>query len=161
MRLCVYLNRAARLEPVHQFFRIVSRLGNSVFRYVLMGALLAVHGVAAVRMVRHMVIVGLMCTLLYKCLKARASRPRPYQVNQVITCNARQLDPFSFPSGHTLHAVAFPSIASASYPQLSWFLIPFTFLIALSRVVLGLHYPSDVLAGIAIGALVARISLCL
>jgi undecaprenyl-diphosphatase len=39
--------------------------------------------------------------------------------NQAITCNARPLDPFSFPSGHTLHAVAFTAIASAYYPQLS------------------------------------------
>jgi membrane-associated phospholipid phosphatase len=51
------------------------------------------------------------------------------------------------PSGHALHAVAFTTIASPSYPQHSWFLIPFTFLIALSRMVLGLHYPNDVLAG--------------
>ncbi|HEX9450981.1 MAG TPA: phosphatase PAP2 family protein [Burkholderiales bacterium] len=65
------------------------------------------------------------------------------------------------PIGPTLHAVSFTTIASASYPQLSWFLIPFTFRIALSRMALGLHYPSDVLAGIAIGALVAGISLCL
>ena len=150
-----------RLEPVRQFFRIVSRLGNGAFWYILMGALLAVHGVAAVRVVLHMVILGLMCTLLYKCLEARTSRPRPYQVNQAITCNGRPLDPFSFPSGHTLHAVAFTTIASASYPQLSWFLIPFTFRIALSRMALGLHYPSDVLAGIAIGVLIAGISLCL
>jgi undecaprenyl-diphosphatase len=63
-RLCICFNRAARLEPVRQFFRIVSRLGNGVFWYVLMGALLAVHGVAAVRVVLHTVIVGLMCTLL-------------------------------------------------------------------------------------------------
>jgi hypothetical protein len=54
----------------------------------MMGALLAVHGVAAVRVVLHMVAVGFMCTLLYKCLKAKTSRPRPYQVNQAITCNA-------------------------------------------------------------------------
>jgi len=158
-RLCIRFNRAARYEPLRQILRIVSRLGNGVFWYALMVALLAVHGVAAVRVVLHMVTVGLMCTLLYKCLKAKTSRPRPYQVNQAITCNARPLDPFSFPSGHTLHAVAFTAIASAYYPQLSWFLIPFTFLIALSRMVLGLHYPSDVLAGIAIGAVAAAISL--
>lgn len=63
--------------------------------------------------------IGLMRTLLYKCLKAKTSRPRPYQVNQAITRNARPLVPFSFPSGHTLHAVAFTAIASAYYPQLS------------------------------------------
>jgi undecaprenyl-diphosphatase len=34
--------------------------------------------------------------------------------------------------------------------------VPFTLLVALSRVVLGLHYPSDVLAGAAVGALVAQ-----
>jgi undecaprenyl-diphosphatase len=158
-RLCICFNRAARHGTVRQIFRIVSRLGNGVFWYVLMGALLAIHGVAAVGVVLHMAAVGFMCTLLYKCLKAKTSRPRPYQVNQAITCNARPLDPFSFPSGHTLHAVAFTTIASVYYPQLSWLLIPLTLLIALSRMVLGLHYPSDVLAGIAIGAIVAGISL--
>ena len=75
----------------------------------------------------HVAIVALMCTLLCKCLKAQTSSPRPYQVNRAITCNARPLDPFSFPSGHAFHAVAFTAIASAYYRQLFWFLIPFTF----------------------------------
>lgn len=99
--------------------------------------------------------------MLYRWLKAKTSRPRPYQVNRAITCNARPLDQFSFPSGHTLHAVAFTTIAIAYYPQLALLLIPFAFLVALSRMVLGLHYPSDVLAGAAIGAAIAGISLIL
>jgi len=82
-------------------------------------------------------------------------------VNRAITSNARPLDQFSFPSGHTLHAVAFTTIAIAHYPQLAFLLIPFAFLVALSRMVLGLHYPSDVLAGAAIGAAIAGISLVL
>jgi len=52
---------------------------------------------------------------------------------------------YSFPSGHTLHAIA-------------WMVMPFTFLVALSRVVLGLHYPSDVLAGALIGFSLAWLS---
>ncbi len=113
-RLCIRFHRAARLGPVCQIFRIVSRLGNDVFWDAPMGALLAIRGVAAVRVVLHMASVGLMCALPYKCLKAKTSRPPPYEVNQAITCNARRLDPFSFPSGHTLHTVAFTTIASAS-----------------------------------------------
>jgi hypothetical protein len=61
--------------------------------------------------------------------------------------------------GHTLHAVAFTTVASAYSPQLSWLLIPFTVLIALSRMVLGLHYPSDVIAGIGIAVIAAGTSL--
>lgn len=158
-RLCVRFNQAARFEPVRQLLRFASRLGNGVFWYALMGAILASRGTAGLQAVLHMAAVGLSCTLLYKWLKTATSRPRPYQVNLSISCNARPLDPFSFPSGHTLHAVAFTIVALSYFPQLSWLLIPLTSLIALSRVVLGLHYPSDVLAGTFIGAVVAGISL--
>ena len=61
------------------------------------------------------------------------------------------LDRYSFPSGHTLHAVTFTWLAVERFPTLAWILIPLASLIAASRVVLGLHYPSDVLAGGAIG----------
>ena len=62
------------------------------------------------------------------------------------------LDLFSFPSGHTLHAVAFSIIACAFYPAFSVVLVPFTVLVAGSRIILGLHYPSDVIAGAAVYA---------
>ena len=71
------------------------------------------------------------------------------------------LDEFSFPSGHTLHAVSFTLIALAYVPMLAPLLVPFTLLVALSRIVLGLHYPSDVLAATVIGSLLGAISLWL
>ncbi len=69
------------------------------------------------------------------------------------------LDEFSFPSGHTLHAVSFSIVALAYYPWLTPLLVPFSAGVALSRVVLGLHYPSDVLAATLIGVLLASLSL--
>jgi undecaprenyl-diphosphatase len=65
------------------------------------------------------------------------------------------LDQYSFPSGHTMHAVAFSMIATAHHPELAWVLAPLSCLIATSRILLGLHYPTDVLAGGVIGAYVA------
>jgi undecaprenyl-diphosphatase len=60
-----------------------------------------------------------------------------------------------------LHAVAFTLVALAHYRMLAWLLIPFTASVAVSRVVLGLHYPSDVLAATAIGSALAAASLWL
>ncbi len=85
--------------------------------------------------------------------------PRPYQVRSDIRLCGDPLDPFSFPSGHTLHALCFTSIVTAPFPALAPLLVPFTFLVALSRVVLGLHYPSDVLAGAVLGSAVAGAAL--
>ena len=51
-----------------------------------------------------------------------------------------------------MQAVSFSIVALAWYPQLAPLLLGFTLLVAASRVILGLHYPSDVLAAIAIGS---------
>jgi undecaprenyl-diphosphatase len=155
LALCIRLNTAVRIDPVRRVFRIVSRLGDGVLWYALMFALLAANGAKALVPVAHMAATGLVCTLLYKWLKSKTSRPRPFAVESAVRAGADPLDAFSFPSGHTLHAVAFSAVAVAYYPMLAMLLAPFTVLVALSRVVLGLHYPSDVLAGAALGALIA------
>jgi len=79
-------------------------------------------------------------------------------VHQQISLRSVPLDQFSFPSGHTLHAVIFSMVAIHYYPMLSVALIPFTILVGLSRPILGLHYPSDVLVGAFIGILISTLS---
>jgi undecaprenyl-diphosphatase len=156
LALCIRFNGAVRIAPVRRVFRIVSRLGDGIFWYALMLALLATGGAAAFGPVLRMAGTGLVCTLIYKWLKSKTSRPRPFAVENAVRAGADPLDPFSFPSGHTLHAVAFSIVAITFYPVLAWLLVPFTLLVAVSRVVLGLHYPSDVAAGAALGALIAQ-----
>lgn len=153
--LCIRFNFAVRIVPVRWAFRVVSRLGDGIFWYALMLVLLAAGGTQSLIPVARMVATGLVCTLVYKWLKSKTSRPRPFAVVNAVRAGADPLDAFSFPSGHTLHAVAFSIVAIAFYPMLAWLLVPFTILVAASRVVLGLHYPSDVLAGAALGALIA------
>jgi len=153
------LNRGAgRRRWLCAAFRVVSRLGDGLAWYALMLALLLRFGVDAVPPVLHMIGAGLACTLLYKVIKSGTVRPRPYQAQPGIMLFAAPIDRFSFPSGHTLHSVAFTLVAVAYYPGLAWIAVPFTLLVAASRVILGLHYPSDVLAGALIGAVVAALS---
>jgi undecaprenyl-diphosphatase len=58
-----------------------------------------------------------------------------------------------------LHAVSFTILFGSYIPELLWIMVPFAFLVALSRVILGLHYPSDVLVGALLGALLATTGL--
>ncbi|MCU0895884.1 MAG: phosphatase PAP2 family protein [Burkholderiales bacterium] len=148
-------NRALARRGVPGLFRLVSRLGDGILWYALMGAALAIDGRDAIVPAAHMLAVGGAGLVLYKWLKARTARPRPYQVHHAIRCGTDPLDAFSFPSGHTLHAVSFAILFAAYYPVLAPVVVPFALLVAASRLVLGLHYPSDVIAGAVIGAALA------
>jgi undecaprenyl-diphosphatase len=149
-------NRWGARQHVQAFFVAISRLGDGVFWYALMLVVaLAGHPLAAL----HMGLTALAALMLYRWLKRRTRRPRPCAGCRGVVALTAPLDEFSFPSGHTLHAVAFTVVALAYLPMLAWLLVPFTLLVALSRVVLGLHYPTDVLAACLIGACLALGSL--
>lgn len=151
-------SRASSQPHVRSLFRAVSWLGNGYFWYALMALLVAWYGKAAWYPVLHMIIAGLSGTLIYKRLKKSTLRPRPFTVHQEIAQSVAILDQYSFPSGHTLHAVTFAIVASVYFPGLAWFVGGFAALVALSRLVLGVHYPTDVIAGIILGALIAALS---
>lgn len=156
--LCISFNRTSHNILVRNFFKGISRLGDGIFWYSLMAFMLLIDKTQALLPVLHMIIAGFTGTLIYKWLKVKTLRPRPYNVYQQISLRSIPLDQFSFPSGHTLHAVIFTLVAIHYYPMLSIGLIPFTILIGLSRPILGLHYPSDVLVGALIGTLISLIS---
>jgi undecaprenyl-diphosphatase len=137
------------------FFRTISRLGDGALWYTLMLAITAYDLPTGLMFI----ITGLLFTLTYKSLKHSLIRERPFITHQSITSAAPVLDRYSFPSGHTLHAVGFTLLLAGTFPTLAFIVLPFTFLVALSRVVLGLHYPTDVIAGAIIGTILASFSL--
>lgn len=151
-RVCVAANRWGGRRAVGLFFGAISRLGDGIFWYSLMAVLAVVGGQRGLAAAAHMAVTGLVALLLYRLLKRWTHRPRPYRVCPGVIAHVPALDEFSFPSGHTLQAVSFSIVALAWYPQLAPLLVGFTMLVAASRVILGLHYPSDVLAAIAIGS---------
>lgn len=156
--LCIFCNRQSRHRFIRSLFRLFSRLGDGVFWYALMAILLVVYQAQALVAVLHMLATALIGTLIYKFIKNRTLRPRPFHVYPAITCNGKTLDQFSFPSGHTMHAVSFSLIMVYYFPALIYLVLPFSLMVALSRPILGLHYPSDVLAGAALGSLIALAS---
>ena len=150
-QLCIHINRYSTNQLIAQFFKLVSRLGDGWFWYTLLLVIALTHGQAALLPLLTTTLISLLGLVIYKLLKIKTVRPRPYQVHQVIVLGERPLDVFSFPSGHTLQAVLFTATLGSYYPSLLWLLLPFMGMVALSRMVLGLHYPTDVLIGAGIG----------
>jgi undecaprenyl-diphosphatase len=150
------LHRASARPAVLRLLVLVSRLADGWLWYAIVVALPWLGGANGTACAIRMLGLGVLDLLVYKIIKRHFARPRPCVGCPDIHACTPSLDEHSFPSGHTLHAIAFALLLSAYYPALEWVLWPFAALVALSRVVLGLHYPSDVIAGAAIGWVMAR-----
>jgi undecaprenyl-diphosphatase len=136
-------------------FVAVSRAGDGWLWLALAATLPLVAGDAGWRATRDLLAVGALSLPTYKLLKRSTARPRPCTTEGDLEPLLAPLDVYSFPSGHTLHAVAFTLVAVDHFGVLLWVLGPATLLIALSRLVLSLHYPSDVAAGAMLGGFLA------
>jgi undecaprenyl-diphosphatase len=159
LRFCRYLNSSSGFVAVRSLFRAVSWLGDGWVWYGLIAALPLVYGATGWVVAGQMVLTGALGVAIYRVVKRRAVRERPFITHPVISCAAAPLDRYSFPSGHTLHAVSFTMLMASHFPEWSGPLVAFTGLVALSRVVLGLHYPTDVAAGALLGGGIAFASL--
>ena len=106
-----------------------------------------------------MTITGITAVIVYKLIKQLTGRKRPCNAHEEIFLASEPLDYYSFPSGHTLHAVSFTIVVMHYYPEIGLLCIPFTVCVALSRIILGLHYPTDVIAGAGVGTTLAVVGI--
>ena len=135
-----------------KFMTSVTKLGNAgIFWIILTVLFLLIPKMrkTGVVMAAALIIDLLLCNVLLKNLVART---RPYDVNTGIQLLVAKLRDYSFPSGHT--AASFASAAALYFAGEKKLLKPalvLACLIAVSRLYLYVHYPTDVLGGVVIG----------
>ncbi len=129
-----------------------TRLGDGWLWYGLGIALLIAGGSKQLDAVESAGAAALSGVLIYVLLKRIFRRRRPCDIEP--HCWARVLPPdqFSFPSGHSITAFAVAIALGACYPAIQLPLLLVAISIALSRIVLGMHYLSDVIAGASLGS---------
>lgn len=97
----------------------------------------------------------------FMLLKNLIKRPRPADSVSALRAFIKPADRFSFPSGHTAAAFVMATLVAVFYPVGASMMLAFALVVGLSRVLLGVHYPSDIAAGALLGASCAIIAVML
>jgi undecaprenyl-diphosphatase len=94
-------------------------------------------------------------------IKFLIDRTRPYdQIETARVLTPHESDP-SFPSGHTEMSFLAATVVSRFHPGYGKYLYAFSFMVALSRIYVGVHFPGDVIGGAIIGIFVGRLMILL
>ncbi len=145
--------RNAFLTPI---FKFITSLGDEGLIWIAIAILLLF--TKKYRGVGPMVGVSLLGSLLFNniILKNIVARPRPYRMLENLTILIPEPGEYSFPSGHTSSSFAAGVVLYLMLPKK--YGIPamiLAFLIGISRLYVGVHYPTDVLGGMVMGTLIA------
>jgi undecaprenyl-diphosphatase len=157
-RVLQKVNRHFDKKLLNLFFRLVTHLGGADIT-IAVTFLLIILSPRDTRLISISSALALTASHIPVHLaKQLFPRKRPYLMIEKTKFPANPLQDHSFPSGHTtaIFSVMIPYVLFL--PQLAFFLIPLGVCVGISRIYLGLHYPSDVIAGGILGTVAGSLS---
>ncbi|MDF2722398.1 MAG: rane-associated phospholipid phosphatase [Paenibacillus sp.] len=150
-RLFYIVNRKIRHPALDVLFSWITHAGGATFAITATLAL-GLFGGSDWSLVGWECLAALAVSHIPVAIMKRAyQRVRPYLALPETYYGKNPLTDHSFPSGHSTAIFSIVVPLSEAAPLLALFLLPLALLVSLSRIYLGLHYPSDCIAGIALG----------
>ncbi|RNC28567.1 MAG: putative undecaprenyl-diphosphatase YbjG [Candidatus Dichloromethanomonas elyunquensis] len=150
------LNRSAKNTITDTVMPLITNLGGAIWSVVISLILLLSRDVIVIKMGERLALSLLISHLVVRLGKKFFPRLRPYLALDDVNVGRKMYKDPSFPSGHSTAAFCTATVFSSVFPALSVIFFTAAALVALSRVYLGMHYPSDITIGAAIGIIAAQ-----
>ncbi|NEW07206.1 phosphatase PAP2 family protein [Paenibacillus sp. SYP-B3998] len=154
-RMFCFVNQRIQHSFLDHLFSKITHLGGATATIVI-SLCFALFGQGTMRTAGIQALIALTISHIpVAIIKKKYPRLRPYLVLPQTIIGKNPLTDHSFPSGHTtaIFSILIPFVAAM--PILGLILIPIALIVGISRIYLGLHYPSDCLAGCFIGTTAA------
>ena len=159
LRLDVLLTHRLVLAPESgwwQWARVLAHLGDGLYVFGGLGAIYLLSWLEPEFYLRRAVLSTILIVLvalgIVTLIKYTVRRQRPRPPGEFVTFH---YDAYSFPSGHSARLAALAVSSVFFFPNLGWILIVVAVTVAMARVAVGIHYLSDILVGLGVGAVVA------
>jgi undecaprenyl-diphosphatase len=148
-----FINHTISTGFLNKFFSIITNVNNWYITFLFLLGLLFFKGgrLGKLSALGILILITITDQSSHKILKELFDRARPCNVLSDVLTPLGCTGSYSFPSNHAVNNFAAASFFATLYPGYRTILFIIASLVALSRVYLGLHYPSDIIAGAAIG----------
>lgn len=148
-----FFNHTLSSGFLDKFFSVITNVNSWYIAYVILLGISFTKGGTKGKLA----VLGIILLIIvtdqtgYRLLKEYFARPRPCNALTDVLTPLGCTGSFSFPSNHALNNFAAAMFFYRLFPKLKWVLFITASLVAISRVYLGLHYPSDIFGGAVIG----------
>nr|MBQ8253059.1 phosphatase PAP2 family protein [Lachnospiraceae bacterium] len=160
--ILLWIQENLRSEFFTPLWKFITTSGNAGLIWIAITCLLLAF--KKTRKVGVTCAVSLILSLIFTnvLIKPLAARTRPYELIEGLNILIAKPHDFSFPSGHSSAAFATAWVLFRKFPaKVGIPAMVYAFLMAFSRLYLGVHYPTDVLGGIVLGILYATAAMCI
>ncbi len=161
LRMLLWCGKSRCNSKFMRWVRLVSRSGDGYLQLLLPIALLVLLPAGGEGFLWLAMSAFMVERPLYFILKNSLKRRRPSDVVPYFSSVVLPSDRFSFPSGHTMAAFLLATLCYLYFGTIALPLYLWACAVGASRVLLGVHFPSDILAGASIGTVIASYSMAL
>lgn len=152
IRLLRVINNSWKCRFLDIIMPVMTYLGSFPFMLIFCtAAFLLSNAVLHTMAIKAMISITI-STGIGKILKVSVTRLRPFIKIPNLNIKKIDIDKYSFPSGHTTAAFSLAVIITLYFPMFGFIAIPLASCVGISRMYLGVHYPTDVIMGVFIGS---------